>query len=126
MVSFFLLSNVFALAQTRNQVDQTYLYLYTSKIPEFKGGELGLVRYLKKNLKWPNTDIDTRGTVILSFVIAADGSVKNVKVEKSLSDEFDNEAKKVFSLMPKWIPGKVGTKNVAVKMYFPVSFYIDD
>jgi periplasmic protein TonB len=113
-----------ALAQTNAQSNKSYLYLYTDKLPEFKGGFDKMKLFLKQNLKWPDRYTDIQGTVLLSFIVTVDGDIANIKIEKSLSKAFDEEAKRVVKLMPKWIPGKVGNNKVAVKIYLPIDFFI--
>jgi periplasmic protein TonB len=113
-----------ALAQTNKQIDKTYLYFYTDKLPEFKGGADKIKSFLKQNLKWPDRFTDIQGTVLLSFIVTVDGDIVNIQIEKSLSNAFDEEAKRVVKLMPKWIPGSVGNNKVPVKIYFPIEFVI--
>lgn len=113
-----------ALTQTNKQIDKTYLYFYTDKLPEFKGGADKLKSFLKQNLKWPDRFTDIQGTVLLSFIVTVDGDIVKIKVEKSLSDAFDEEAKRIVKLMPKWIPGSMGNNRVPVKIYFPIEFVI--
>ena len=115
-----------ALAQTHEKVNKAYLYLYTDKLPKFQGGFDKLKSFLKQNLKWPDNSSDIQGTVLLSFIVSANWNITHIKIEKSLSKVFDDEANRVVNLMPKWVPGKVGNNNVDVKMYFPIDFFIND
>jgi protein TonB len=114
------------LAQTNAQGNKIYLYLYADRLPNFNGGIDKLKPFLKQNLKWPDNITDVQGTVLLSFIVSADGNITNIKIEKSLSKVFDDEAKRVVKLMPKWIPGQVGNSNVNVKIYLPIDFFIRD
>jgi protein TonB len=113
-------------AQAHVKLKSPYLYLYTDKLPRYPGGVGKLKLLLRENLKWPVNGPDAQGTVLLSFIVSSDGTISDIKVEKSLTKEFDDEAKKVVSLMPKWIPGKIGNNNVDVKMYFPVDFFLNE
>lgn len=99
------------------------LYLMADKLPVFEGGNNKLQEFLNKNLKWPY-DFDGSGTVLISFIIRSDGSIKDIKVEKSLQIDCDNEAIRVIKLMPKWKPGKLCGKPVDVLIYFPVRFIL--
>jgi protein TonB len=79
---------------------------------------------MKQNLKWPDNTEDVQGTVLISFVVLKNGNLSEVKIEKSLYPLFDAEALRVVKSMPKWVPGKIGNKEVDVKVYFPVDFYV--
>jgi len=105
---------------------KTCLYLYATKLPEFKDGPRGLNSFVKSHLKWPKDGYDFQGIVILSFVILNDGSVSDIKVVKSFAKKFDDAAKMVVSQMPKWIPGELNGHVVNVKMYFPFEFYMEN
>ena len=121
-----MLLNLVVSAQRYIPSKMTYLYLYVDKLPQFKGGPNQLKLFLKHNFHWPDGYLDVQGTVLTSFIISSDGIVKNVKVEKSLNQEVDDEAIRVISSMPKWIPGRVSNKNVDVKMYLPFDLFINE
>lgn len=114
------------LATAQHLSGKTYLYLYTTKMPEFKEGPNGLNSFVKSHLKWPKEGHDFQGTVILSFVISNDGSVCDIQVVKSFTKKFDDAAKMLVSQMPKWIPGELNGHVVNVKMYFPFEFYLEN
>lgn len=125
LVLFVLISSP-ASAQRSDQIYKVHLYLYVDKLPKFNGGSEKLKSFLTQNLKWPDNGMDVQGTVLLSFIVSDKGNITNIKVEKSLSKVFDDEAKRVIKLMPKWIPGKLDNNNVNVKMYFPIDFKISN
>ena len=89
--------------------------------PAFSGGESEMNKWLRKNLKYPETDAE--GTVFVSFVVGDDGGVSETKVESGAPDQkLRDEALRVVSAMPKWTPGKQGGKSVPVKFTLPVTF----
>lgn len=94
------------------------------QMPAFPGGNAALMQYLAKNVKYPMIAIETgvSGRVVISFVVERDGSISNVKVMKSVDASLDNEAMRVVSGMPKWIPGRQNGNTVRVKYQVPVSF----
>jgi protein TonB len=96
-------------------------YYQATKIPMFTGGYTALHAFVAKNLKWPSS-ADVQGSVLLSFDVQSDGKVSSIHVEKSLAIDFDNEAKRVIFIMPKWIPGELNHQKVSVKMYLPINF----
>ena len=97
--------------------------------PSFKGGDsIEFAKWVKSQLKYPQKakDDGIQGRVTLSFTVEKDGSVTNVKVIKGVDPELDKEAVRVVSKSPKWTPGSVNGKPVAVTYTFPVHFGLHD
>ena len=94
--------------------------------PQFKGGQEALMAYMIENIKYPKDayEVKTEGTVIVQFVVKADGAVSDVKVNKGVDESLDKEAVRVVSNMPDWIPARKGDKNVAVQLQLPIKFKI--
>ena len=106
------------------EVSEEKIWDVIEQMPSFPGGDSALMAYLSNNIKYPEVDqlSGIQGKVILGFVVAADGSVKDVVVLRSVSPAIDKEAIRVVKNMPKWIPGKQNGVNVAVKYTLPVVF----
>ena len=64
----------------------------------------------------------SQGRVTLSFTIAKDGSVTDVKVLRGVDKYLDKEAVRVVSSSPKWVPAQKDGEAVAVTYTFPVIF----
>ncbi|MBQ3753228.1 MAG: TonB family protein [Prevotella sp.] len=94
------------------------------QMPQFPGGEVELMKFLNKNVKYPVAAMKagTQGRVVAQFIVETDGSITNVKVLKKVSDEIDAEAVRVINAMPKWKPGMQNGKVVRVKYTIPVTF----
>jgi protein TonB len=94
------------------------------QMPSFPGGNVELMSFIQKNLKYPviDTENGTQGRVICQFVVGKDGSVTNVTIARSVSPTCDKEAIRVIQSMPRWIPGKQNGKTVAVKYTVPIVF----
>ncbi|HEX8039027.1 MAG TPA: TonB family protein, partial [Chryseosolibacter sp.] len=92
--------------------------------PEFPGGYEALYKFISSNMIYPRAAVEakTQGSVYVQFVVAADGSITDVRTVKGLSRECDQEAERVVSLMPKWKPGKINGKAVFVRYILPVKF----
>jgi protein TonB len=60
--------------------------------------------------------------VIVSFIVEKDGSLTDIKVEKSIDPLFDKEAVRVVKTMPKWEPGMYNGHPARVKYCIPISF----
>jgi protein TonB len=100
--------------------------VFVKEMPEFPGGEPGLLKYINDNIKYPTTAIDNgiEGKVILRFVVSTDGSVKRIQILRSVDPLLDQEAIRVISQMPKWKPGKNNGTPAAVWFSVPVTFRI--
>jgi TonB family protein len=94
--------------------------------PEFPGGQAALFLFIKENLKYPD-DRCVEGTVTVGFVIEEDGTVSNVHIKRGLQglENYNNEALRVVSLIPKWKPGKQEGRAVRVNQTLPVRFKIE-
>ena len=91
------------------------------QMPMFPGGHKALMEYLAENIRYPE-EVCAQGRVVVSFVVEKDGSIIEPKVVKSVDPAFDEEALRVVSAMPKWIPGSLNGVRTRVKYVIPVSF----
>jgi TonB family protein len=109
---------------SQNSTDENTIYVKVDKMPEFPGGQVALVKYLSKNIKYPSKykKDKVNGRVFVSFVVDKTGKVGHAKVVKSLNEECDKEAIRVISMMPNWIPGEKDGSKVNVQFGLPVNF----
>ncbi|MFA7044512.1 MAG: TonB family protein, partial [Bacteroidales bacterium] len=100
------------------------LYLIVEQMPSFPGGESGLMEYIYKNLRYPYAASSKKieNTVICTFIIEKDGSVKQIEVTQSAHPYLDREAIRVLSTLPKWKPAKQHGKPIRVKYTLPIVF----
>jgi len=101
------------------------IYLSAEVQPAYPGGKEEMMKYLRKNLKYPSTAKNNKseGTVMVEFVVQEDGSITNVKTVKPLEDEaLNEEAVRVVSEMPTWAAGKQNGAPVHVKYTLPITF----
>lgn len=96
-------------------------------MPEFPGGQQGLLDFLIRNILYPETAKAqrTQGRVIVQFIVEPDGSITNTAVLRSVDAALDREALRVISTMPKWSPGKQRGVAVRTKYTVPVTFRLD-
>ena len=106
--------------------DEGEIFQVVERMPEFPGGLEALMKYLGKNIKYPQMAIDNniQGRVYCEFVVNKDGSIVEPKVIKSLDPSCDKEALRVIKAMPKWTPGRQGGKTVRVRYTVPVQFML--
>ena len=93
-------------------------------MPEFPGGMTAMMQFLAENVCYPEAaeKAGTQGRVIATFIVEKDGSITNIKIVKSVSEELDAEAKRVIEAMPNWKPGKQSGEPVRVKYTIPITF----
>ena len=109
---------------TKPDLEEMKTYMVIEDQPEFPGGEMAMLQFMAENLVYPESckEQKIQGRVMVTFVVAKDGSVTETEVVKSVNPEIDAEALRVVNSMPKWKPGKQNGKEVRVKMTVPVIF----
>ena len=96
-------------------------------MPSFPGGDVAMMDFVMKNMKYP-VDAEKKkvqGRVLVQFVVAKDGMLKDIRVARSVYPSLDEEALRVVKSMPKWIPGKQNGKPVNVKYMMPFTFKLN-
>lgn len=107
-------------------VPDSVIFEVVEVMPEFPGGQKGLMEYLGKNVKYPADAAakGIQGRVITSFVVQKDGSISNVKIVRGVEPSLDKEAERVITTMPKWAPGRQRGEAVNVKYTVPIAFHL--
>lgn len=98
------------------------IYQSVEQMPQFPGGEVGLVKYIHANLQTPDTQEKISGVVVVQVVVQSDGSLGDVKVVRSLHPDYDKEALRVIQSLPNFEPGRQNGEAVAVWYTIPVLF----
>lgn len=94
-------------------------------MPKFPGGVMELGKHIQRNFIVPGEVRETTKSAkaFVKFVVDENGKVTNpVIVKSSNNEEFDKEAIRAISVMPKWDPGIDKGKPVKVYMTVPVSW----
>lgn len=97
------------------------VYIFVDSMPEFPGGKDSLVKFIIDNVRYPN-GVDCQGTVYISFVVEADGTLNDKRIVRGICGAYDEEAMRVINLMPKWKPGKCEGNEVPVRVVMPLKF----
>ena len=97
------------------------VYDHIENMPTFNGN---LNQWLLQNMKYPVEAINKKeqGKVIVQFIVSGNGEVSEPKIIRSVSPALDEEACRIVLAMPKWNPGKLKGKPVAVRYMLPISF----
>lgn len=106
------------------QINYNKIYEKAEEMPCFPGGETALSQYITSHKKYPRyaEENGIQGRVTVQFIVQKDGSLSDIKVQKSVDPRLDAEAMRVVQSMPRWIPGKINGNPVAVKYSVPVIF----
>ncbi len=102
----------------------TFAKTIVQEMPEFPGGEAGLIDYFNKNVHYPNSakEKGIQGRVYINFIISKTGKVMYPYVVRGIGGDCDKEALRVIRQMPNWKPGKEQGKAVLVRYNLPVKF----
>jgi protein TonB len=107
--------------------DDEEFFMVVENMPEFPGGDLALMKFIQKNVKYPAIakEYNITGKVYVSFIVDKLGKVTNVKIVRGVDKNLDAEALRVVSLLPKYKPGKQRGKSVRVMFTIPINFTLN-
>ena len=106
------------------QFTDNKVYESAEVMPEFPGGEVELLKFVAKRIKYP-TEAQRKGAqgrVIVKFVVETNGSISNIHVVKGIDPLLDAEAIRVCTTMPTWAPARQEGKAVRCYYTIPVTF----
>lgn len=83
-------------------------------VPQFVGGQLALDSFLKANFVQPKKS-KVKGEVLVAFVVEIDGSLTEIGVLGDAGFGTADEAIRVMSISPSWIPGILNGRKVRVQ-----------
>ena len=100
------------------------IFIHAEEMPEFKGGEKAMLNYIGKKINYPSAAQreNIQGLVVVTFVVAPNGEIRDAEVLKGLGYGTDEEALRVVRGMPNWKPGKQNGRPVAVRYTLPIRF----
>ena len=93
---------------------------------EFIGGNEALMDWIEENITYPITADLTgvEGKVMAAFDVNPEGTISNVRIEKSANPLLDNEVVSKLQEMPRWKPAFQNGRTVKVKYTLPINFTI--
>ncbi|MGV3504381.1 MAG: energy transducer TonB [Adhaeribacter sp.] len=102
------------------------IYTVVETKPEFPGGEKKMKDFVMQNLRYPADALrtNTKGLVIVQFVVGSEGKIRDIRVVKPLGKGTDEEAMRVVGLMPDFKPAMHKGKPVAFRYTMPFRFGI--
>jgi TonB family protein len=111
-------------ASSEGQQEKVYDFVTVDNPPSFPGGMNEFYNYLRKSVKYPAAaaKANREGKVFLSYIVEKDGKLSDIQVIKKAGYGFDEEAVRVITESPAWIPGVIDHKKVRVKYNIPIAF----
>jgi periplasmic protein TonB len=115
-----------AVIEIEEESDEEF-FMVVENMPEFPGGDAGLMKYIQKNVKYPPIakEYNITGKVYVSFIVDKSGSVTDVKIARGVDKSLDAEALRVVKSLPKYKPGKQRGKAVRVMFTIPINFTLN-
>ena len=104
-------------------------FISNNENPKFEGKDINaFIQWVNSEIIYPESALrdNIQGRVVLRFTVDTAGNVTNVHVLKGVSKELDEEAVRVISSSPKWIPNYENGKPVAVSYNFPLTYSLPD
>ncbi|MES2556879.1 MAG: energy transducer TonB [Bacteroidota bacterium] len=111
---------------TASAQDDDKVHVFPDVEASFPGGIDSMKAFLARTIVYPQEALDQRieGKTYLTFVVAVDGTLRDVKVIRPLANcqACDLEAIRAVKLMPKWAPAQLNSKAVETNYTLPVKF----
>ena len=98
------------------------------KYPEFPGGMSAFMKFLRKNLRYPEraAEAGVGGKVLVSFVVEKDGRLTDIRIVRGIGFGCDEEAARVLKKSPAWEPGIQNNRQVRVLYTIPLHFQLGE
>ena len=104
------------------------IFTVVEEMPEFPGGAMEMMKYIQKNIQYPQMakEAGLSGKCFLKFVVNGSGNITDVTVLKGVPGcgECDREAIRVVKSMPNWKAGKQNGRSVSVFFNLPINFQL--
>jgi TonB family protein len=94
--------------------------------PEYHKGSENLNEYIQKNYSKKSKKYANQ-KIIVEFIVEANGKISNIKIVKSVAENYDKEAIKTIQKMPDWLPYKYNGKKISsrVKLEITIPTYFE-
>lgn len=107
------------------QTEFDTIFTVVEQMPEFPDGDDALLKYISKNIKYPQGDYSCPPeSQYFTFIIEKDGSISNVKaMRESKCKLYDDMLINTLKAMPKWKPGMQNGKPARVQYNLPIKIH---
>ncbi len=116
-----------AKAQGYDDIDTDSVFTEVEQQAQFSGGWEGMAEFLTKYMRYPykSQKAGIQGTVFVSFIVNKDGSISDIAIAKSISEECGDEAIRMIEISPNWIPATRNGNPVRSRFIMPIKFTIN-
>lgn len=106
------------------QKNNDSIHIIIDEDAEYIGGFNKMHEFIGNNIVYPKISIDNgdEGIVYLSFVIEKDGQINHLSILRPVTDELNDEAKRVVKKMPRWKAGRHNGRPVRQMISLPIKF----
>ena len=106
------------------EVANEEIFTIVEQNPEPVGGMAAFYKFVGEKLQYPDhaERLNIEGRVFCQFVVEKDGRLTDIEVIKGIGGGCDEEAARVLSMAPNWLPGKQRGRPVRVSMVLPIYF----
>ena len=119
-----------AIVEAPKDDDENKIFTVVQIPAEFPGGLKGWIRYLERTL---NRDLPVENgaptgkySVVISFIVAKDGTISDVKAENDPGYGTKEEAVRVIRRGPKWKPAVQNGRNVIYRHRQAIVFMVSE
>jgi TonB family protein len=120
-------NTVIAQGKKTTETSKEEVFDRVDQVPEFPGGLDSLMKYLSRNIQYPEAakKKNIEGRVEVQFVVDKKGNVRDAIILKDVPMGCGEEAKRVVLSMPKWKPGVQKGEKVSVYYTLPITFKLN-
>jgi protein TonB len=107
--------------------DYTKVFTKVENPAEFPGGQSEWIRYLQKNLRYPEQAIEngTQGVVRVQFIVDREGNISEVQALNDPGDGLAEEAVRIIKKGPKWRPAEQNGRKVIYRHIQAITFKLE-
>ncbi len=102
--------------------EEIVIFEVVEQMPEYPGWYECTAKISVGENSWFSDEGKVGGRVMVGFTVAETGKIKDVRVLQSDEASLNQEAERIVSEMPDWIPGKQRGRPVPVKYTVPIRF----
>lgn len=125
LLLLFLTYSLVSISQENNEVAKDSVVVFDKGTSaEFPGGGKAMFRYIAENVVYPEEAMKNgeSGNVYISFTVDTLGNIKDIKIDRGVSESIDRESIRVIHSMPRWKPATKNGKKVESRQRLPIRF----
>ncbi len=110
------------------EVVEDFIAVTVDKEASFPGGVKEWIRYLQKNLRYPEEAIEsgTGGSITVQFIVDREGNISEVKALTDPGFGLAEEAVRIIKRGPRWIPAEQGGRKVKYRHHQRITFELQN